>query len=108
QRRKPDNRRGQHERGDPMSRISRSKESSRMRCNIALIKVVVIVIALAVAAAAGRGPEAERRAPVMWLCLGIAALVGLTLFRRRPSLCSICDNPLRRTADEWKIDGWKR
>jgi hypothetical protein len=78
-----------------------------MKCNIALIKVVVIVIALAVAAAAGRAPEAQRDAPVMWLCLGIAALVGLAQFRRRPSLCSICDNPLRRTADEWKIDGWK-
>jgi hypothetical protein len=79
-----------------------------MGCISALSKLTVIAIALAVAISAAQGPEAQRNTTLMWVCLGIAVVVSLTLFRGRPSRCSMCDNVLRRTSYKWKIDGKTR
>ena len=79
-----------------------------MGCISALIKLAVIAIAVVVAIGAVQGPEAQRNTTLMWVCLGIAVVVGLTLFRGRPSRCSMCDNLLRRTSYKWKIDGKTR
>jgi hypothetical protein len=76
-----------------------------MGCISAFVKLVVIAIALAAAITAAQGPDAQRNNTMMWVCLGIAAIVGLTLLRGRPRRCSLCDNPLRRTSYKWKIDG---
>jgi hypothetical protein len=79
-----------------------------MGCISALIKLAVIAIALLMALGSWAGPPDRQSPTLTWVCLGVAAIVSLTLFRGRPSRCSMCDNPLRRTAYKWKIDGKTR
>jgi hypothetical protein len=79
-----------------------------MGCITALIKVVVITVVLLMALGAAQGPPERRSPTVMWVSLGIAAVLGLNLLRTRPSRCSMCRNPLRRTTYKWKIDGRRR
>jgi hypothetical protein len=74
----------------------------------ALIKLVAIAIALAAAGVAARGHGAQQKTAVMAVGLGFAAVVGLTLFRGRSSRCSMCNEPLRRAAHKWEIDGRTR
>lgn len=72
------------------------------------IRLAGMAIALMLAAIASQGPAAQRNATMMWVCLGVAAVLGLSLLGRRPRRCSICGNLLKRTFYVWKLDGKKR
>jgi hypothetical protein len=72
------------------------------------IRLVAMAVALMIAAIVSQGPDAQRSATAIWVCLGIAAVLGLSLLGRRPSRCSMCGNLLKRTFYVWKLEGRKR